>query len=579
MTIKLYTRYTTPEVRVGNIHIGGEQGLVIQSMTNTDTNDITASIEQCVRIFDAGAHAVRLTTQGIKEAESLALIKQGLRERGYTNPIIADIHFNPKAALLSAQYVEKVRINPGNYVSSATKFSWTDEEYRQELQKITDNLIPLITVCKKYKTTIRVGVNHGSLSQRIIAKYGDTPEGMVESMMEFLRIFKSEGFHNVVCSVKSSNTRTMVYSYRLLAATMQQENCIYPLHLGVTEAGADEDGRIKSAVGIGTLLLDGIGDTIRVSLTEAPEKEIPVCKEICSYREAIFDAAQHLTRKPDIRSSLFGYAKQTSLNVCGIGGQIPPLVFAYNNGTKADMYIDSDMLCFAHTNTRIPIVSLAEYSTYKKEDAVVLLLSHEQISDLEGVEIQKHTIILYSYQGYFFSQAVQDLYRQLYTQAHVPPVLFCVRYSKISREQMQIRAAMDLGSVFLDGFGDGICIVHDASTEQEQVETSFAILQASRARFTKTEYIACPSCGRTLFNIEQALRNVKEKTSHLTGLKIAVMGCIVNGPGEMADADYGYVGAGRGMVHLYKKQEAVLKNIPEEQAVQALLDLITSTKE
>ena len=570
----LYSRTYVPQVSIGMVQIGNALPIALQSMTNTNTNNVEESVAQCIRIFDAGADVVRLTAQGIREAEALAQIKQQLVERGYTKPLVADIHFNPQAALISAQYVDKVRINPGNYISSKTKFDWTDTEYTDELLKIRENLLPLISVCKTHNTAIRVGVNHGSLSQRIIARYGDTPEGMVESMMEFLRVFAGEGFANVVCSVKSSNTRTMIYAYRLLMQTMQQENCMYPLHLGLTEAGADEDGRIKSAVGIGTLLFDGLGDTIRVSLTEAPEKEIPVCKKIVSHMHHVYESAKQSEPVPDIRESLFSYSKYVTNVVAGIGGENVPIVFAYNSNSSADWYIENSEFVCGATKQRIPIISLTECNTASNDLPFVVRVAEHDVHLLSQVSIPEQCIVLFEYSGAVFARAVHSIYTALQGAGVMPPVLFSVTYDCADMEMFQIAAAMDIGGVFIDGFGDGICIQNVNTSVQHEVDLAFGILQASRARFTKTEFIACPSCGRTLFNIEDALRRVKQQTSHLKGLKIAVMGCVVNGPGEMADADYGYVGAGPGKVHLYRKQTVVKKNIDEQNAVQTLLDVI-----
>jgi len=573
-SISLYSKITVPQVSIGNVSIGNKNMIALQSMTNTDTNNVEESVAQCIRIFDAGADIVRLTAQGTREAEALKSIKQSLIQKGYTKPLVADIHFNPQAALVAAQYVEKVRINPGNYISSQSKFNWTDEEYADELVKIRENILPLLAVCKKHTTAIRIGVNHGSLSQRIIARYGDTPEGMVESMMEFLRLFAREGFAHVVCSVKSSNTRTMIYAYRLLMNAMQKENCVYPLHLGLTEAGVDEDGRIKSAVGIGTLLLDGLGDTIRVSLTEAPEHEIPVCKKIVQHAHTVFESAKKIIPVPDIRQSLFAYKKYKTHAVAGIGGEHLPIVFSYVAVDNADWIVEqSEFVCVA-SKIRIPIVSVENVQSEHLSKPYVLRVSEKDIHSLSQTIISEHCIVLFEYAGNVCAGAVHRLYQALMNAAVTPPILFSLTYKYEDIEMMQIAAAMDIGGVFVDGFGDGICVQNSHLSAQQKIRISFGILQASRARFTKTEFISCPSCGRTLFNIEEALRRVQQKTAHLKGLKIAVMGCIVNGPGEMADADYGYVGAGRGKVHLYRKQQVVRKNINEKDAVQTLIDVI-----
>lgn len=575
--IQLYTRIHMPEVSIGNVSIGGNHEIAVQSMTNTDTNAIDDSIEQCKRIFDAGAHYVRLTAQGIKEAEALQYIKQSLVQQGYTQPLVADIHFNPQAALVAARYVEKVRINPGNYVTlgSLSKTDYTDEEYNAELDKIAENLRPLLTVCKEHTTAIRIGVNHGSLSNRIVSKYGDTPMGMVMSMIEFLRICKQENFSNVVCSIKASNTRIMVYATRLLAHTMQQEQLMYPIHLGVTEAGAGEDGRIKSAVGIGTLLLEGIGDTIRVSLTEAPEKEIPVCLSIVAYRNEVLYENKHSTIPRDIRPNTFAYTKFVSHSVYGIGGDAAPIVIAQTMNIGADwVFHDDTILSKEDGEYDLEYIRFDDLQAKHVGKHVVIEIEVEQIHHFHTKHIPEDCILVLRYGGKKLQYWMQKLYAEL-QEAHCnPPVILRLQYDIDSYEEFQIRAAMDAGSVLIDGFCDGLWIENQYVPEQQCVELAFSILQATRARFTKTEFISCPSCGRTLFNIETALAEVKAKTNHLQGLKIAVMGCIVNGPGEMADADYGYVGAGRGMVHLYRKQELVKKNIPEHEAVDALIALI-----
>lgn len=563
-----YTRLQIPEITIGSVKIGGENPIALQSMTNTNTNDTEASVEQCIRVFEAGGDYVRLTAQGIKEAENLKNIKQQLVARGYTQPLVADIHFNPQAALVAAKYVEKVRINPGNYVyiGSLRKTDYTDEEYAAELEKIRENILPLLEVCKQYGTAIRIGVNHGSLSQRIVSRYGDTPQGMVVSMMEFLHICKDADFKNVACSIKASNTRIMVQATRLLAQRMIEEDCRFPIHLGVTEAGAGEDGRIKSAVGSGSLLLDGIGDTIRVSLTEAPECEIPVCKLIVDYRNEVFATPLHFEPIEDVRKAIDTYSLYQTTAVSGIGGDSVPMVFGSEN-TKADWvwmgnFIQKDAI-------QIPIVSLHDYN---KSERCVLQISETELDTLKTMELGSNTIILFDCKDIHVTYLTRKLYAMLAGRKN--PVVLARSYDYADFATLQIRAAMDFGSLLLDGFLNGVMIQSSHFSENQLVDLSFAILQASRSRFEKTEYISCPSCGRTLYDIEKALAEVKSKTSHLKGLKIAVMGCIVNGPGEMSDADYGYMGAGKGTVNLYKKQTLVCRNIPETEAVQALIQLI-----
>lgn len=563
-----YTRLQIPEITIGSVKIGGENPIALQSMTNTNTNDTEASVEQCIRVFEAGADYVRLTAQGIKEAENLKNIKQQLVARGYTQPLVADIHFNPQAALVAAKYVEKVRINPGNYVyiGSLRKTDYTDEEYAAELEKIRENILPLLEVCKQYGTAIRIGVNHGSLSQRIVSRYGDTPQGMVVSMMEFLHICKDADFKNVACSIKASNTRIMVQATRLLSQRMIEEDCRFPIHLGVTEAGAGEDGRIKSAVGSGSLLLDGIGDTIRVSLTEAPECEIPVCKLIVDYRNEVFATPLHFEPIEDVRKAIDVYSLYQTTAVSGIGGDSDPMVFGSEH-TKADWvwmgnFIQKDAI-------QIPIVSLHDYN---KSERCVLQISETELDTLKTMELGSNTIILFDCKDIHVTYLTRKLYAMLAGRKN--PVVLARSYDYADFATLQIRAAMDFGSLLLDGFLNGVMIRSSHFSENQLVDLSFAILQASRSRFEKTEYISCPSCGRTLYDIEKALAEVKSKTSHLKGLKIAVMGCIVNGPGEMSDADYGYMGAGKGTVNLYKKQTLVCRNIPETEAVQALIQLI-----
>ncbi|MCR4800098.1 MAG: (E)-4-hydroxy-3-methylbut-2-enyl-diphosphate synthase [Bacteroidales bacterium] len=563
-----YTRLQIPEITIGSVKIGGENPIALQSMTNTNTNDTEASVEQCIRVFEAGGDYVRLTAQGIKEAENLKNIKQQLVARGNTQPLVADIHFNPQAALVAAKYVEKVRINPGNYVyiGSLRKTDYTDEEYAAELEKIRENILPLLEVCKQYGTAIRIGVNHGSLSQRIVSRYGDTPQGMVVSMMEFLHICKDADFKNVACSIKASNTRIMVQATRLLSQRMIEEDCRFPIHLGVTEAGAGEDGRIKSAVGSGSLLLDGIGDTIRVSLTEAPESEIPVCKLIVDYRNEVFATPLHFEPIEDVRKAIDAYSLYPTTAVSGIGGDSVPMVFGSEN-TKADWvwmgnFIQKDAI-------QIPIVSLHDYN---KSERCVLQISETELDTLKTMELGSNTIILFDCKDIHVTYLTRKLYAMLAGRKN--PVVLARSYDYADFATLQIRAAMDFGSLLLDGFLNGVMIQSSLFSENQLVDLSFAILQASRSRFEKTEYISCPSCGRTLYDIEKALAEVKSKTSHLKGLKIAVMGCIVNGPGEMSDADYGYMGAGKGTVNLYKKQTLVCRNIPETEAVQALIQLI-----
>lgn len=457
-TSSLYKRRVSTVAQVGNIGIGGNHPIRIQSMTTTNTMDTEGCVEQAVRIIEAGGELVRLTTQGTREAENMKNIRDGLRARGYQTPLVADVHFNAKVADVAAHYCEKVRVNPGNYVDPGRTFKhleYTDEEYAEELKKIERQFVPFLNICKQHHTAVRIGVNHGSLSDRIMSRYGDTPAGIVESCMEFLRICRKESFNNVVISIKASNTVVMVQSVRLLVEKMDQENMHYPLHLGVTEAGEGEDGRIKSAVGIGALLTEGIGDTIRVSLSEEPECEIPVARKL----------------------------------------------------------VDMIEEC---TELR------AEAEATIKDDTV------------------------------------------------------CLRLNETDWSTLQLKAAMSVGALFIDQKAHQLVIECNSFTKEQLTTLSDAILQAARIKFTKTEYISCPGCGRTLYNLQETIARIKAATAHLVGLKIGIMGCIVNGPGEMADADYGYVGAARGKISLYRGKECVMKNIPEEEAVDRLLELINN---
>jgi (E)-4-hydroxy-3-methylbut-2-enyl-diphosphate synthase len=527
----MISRYISGIVNIGDLPLGGNNPIRVQSMTNTDTNDIEATVAQSIRLFEAGCEMVRITAQGVKEANNLALIKKRLKQKGYTIPLIADIHFNPHAAEIAAGIVEKVRINPGNYTdkrSSDTVLSV--KEYEEELERIAERLQPLLGICKQNGTAIRIGTNHGSLSSRIMDRYGDTPEGMVESALEFGRICLNADFRNVVFSMKSSNVRVMVQSTRLLVQKMLEEGMNFPVHLGVTEAGEGEDGIIKSAAGIGTLLEDGIGDTIRVSLTGAPEIEIPVALAITerynSMRSAPGDSdmiSKLETRFPK---------KRETIAVSGIGGNYPVGVVSKKDGINC-LVDEHNSTINTLPEENLPQVSIAEGS------------AHEMRGCLALTNLQE-----------------------------TKPVILKNTYLTDNLLHFQVDSAIDFGSLLIDGIGDAIWLVAPNIEAATVNHTSFAILQATRARITRTEFISCPSCGRTLFDIEKTLQQVKTATQHLTGLKIAVMGCIVNGPGEMADADYGYVGAGKGLITLYKGKEIVHKNIPESDALQYLLRLI-----
>jgi (E)-4-hydroxy-3-methylbut-2-enyl-diphosphate synthase len=594
--INEYTRLKTRVVHVGNVPLGGLYPIRIQSMTNTNTLDTIATVDQCIRIIEAGADYVRITAPGIPEAENLANIKKLLLQKGYRNPLIADIHFNPQAAEIAARYVEKIRINPGNYVDKrvASQTEFTEAEYQAELERIRERLLPLIKICKENKTAIRIGVNHGSLSGRIVNRYGDTPLGMAESAMEFIRIFAAEGFNELVVSMKASNTRIMVESTRLLVNYMFREDLVYPLHLGVTEAGDGEDGRIRSATGIGTLLADGIGDTIRVSLTEDPEKEIPVARALVDHFERPV-VQPKVEPEPVLCFNPFDYHKRQNIAVNGIGGSYQPVVVSSllhednDNQLQADYIFDPNNACTSGKRI-IPAEQwngqpdafplFTELKTDSQFSPVLnFLLINKQTFSQEIIPLIAQTpalvLVIEQQKGSGFLEARQVI-GQLHTAGVKSPVILKRTYEGLLADQLSIQAPADMGGIFIDGLADGIWI-ENKTADNEQLSTSsvaFGILQATRLRMVKTEYISCPSCGRTLFDLQEVTAKVKARTSHLKGLKIAVMGCIVNGPGEMADADYGYVGAGPGKISLYKGREVVRKSIEQSEAVDALIDLI-----
>lgn len=555
-----YQRRKSSVVQVGNTPMGGAYPIRIQSMTNTSTMDTQASIRQCIRIIEAGGEYVRLTAQGVREAENLRNIEDGLHALGYHTPLVADIHFNPKAAEAAARVVEKVRINPGNFADPVKTFKtveYTDEEYRQETEKIRERFIPFLNSCKAHRTAIRIGVNHGSLSDRIMSRYGDTSQGMVESCMEFLRICVSEQFPDVVISIKASSTFTMVQTVRLLVQQMEKEGMNFPIHLGVTEAGDGEDGRIKSAVGIGTLLLEGIGDTVRVSLSEDPEAEIPVAKCLVDY------VMEHGARR-----TVHG------LRPCEQQGAEQEII------RSAVPIVLSDR---SQTNDETTDPDLVPDYIYKNDPAVepvsYIPFSYSEWSQETVDQLKKHpqTLVLLHAEN-------NDVYEQkaclfaLRDAAVNNRIILWNSYDESDLDTFRIKAAVDCGSFFLDRLADGLMLSNRNAriTPQAIDACSFGILQATGRRVSKTEYISCPSCGRTLFDLQTAIQKVKAATTHLKGLKIAIMGCIVNGPGEMADADYGYVGAGAGKVSLYKGKECVMKNIPEDRAVDELLKLIAT---
>lgn len=572
-----YQRFASSEVSIGTLKLGKNHPIAIQSMTNTSTMDTEGSIAQAGRIFDAGADLVRLTAQGVREAENLQAIRQGLMDRGYTQPISADIHFNPNASEVAARYVEKVRINPGNFVDPGRTFrqiDYSDESYQQEIEKIRARLLPLLSICKAHNTALRIGVNHGSLSDRIMSRYGNSPQGMVESCMEFLRICREVDFVNVVISIKASNTLMMVQTVRLFIKTMQEEGMNYPLHLGVTEAGDGEDGRIKSAVGIGALLIDGIGDTIRVSLSEDPEKEIPVAQKLVQY---VQKRINHPRIEAQIAASFspFVYQRRKTKAVEKIGAHYSPIVIARRQGTynlKPDLFLNDSQ-----------VFSVEEWQNevHQQDSLFFVKMEWSDLTEelLDRFKKTDHAVILLSSSHPNSTGEMRAFFHTLMNHHCETPVVIHRSYHEPDVESFQIQAAVDAGSLFLDGFGDGIFLENEALSPSLVVDAAFGILQAARVRISKTEYISCPGCGRTMFDLQSTLARVKEATKELVGLKIGVMGCIVNGPGEMADADFGYVGAAKGKVSLYHHHQCIEKNIPEEEAVQKLLDYIHQSNE
>ena len=571
-----YSRRRTIAVKVGNIEIGGDNPIRIQSMANTDTNDTKASVEQALKIEQAGGELVRFTAQGVKEATNLEAIRSELRKKGAKAPLVADIHFNPKAAEVAALYVEKVRINPGNFVDrvhTLNRFEYTDEEYQLEIEKIRTKLLPLLAICRENHTAIRIGVNHGSLSDRILSRYGDTPNGMVESCLEFLRICKEEQFLNVVISIKASNTVIMVQTVRLLVARMNEEGMKFPLHLGVTEAGDGEDGRVKSALGIGALLADGLGDTIRVSLSENPECEIPVARKLVNY---VSSRIGHdlISAKDSGCVNPFVYQKRATCAVNGIGANNVPVVFMSQECEHSVLSPD-----FVVSNGEIEgrkIYSVTSLDKLSEEGGghKYVELTYSDLTDEVVQQLSDDVVVILSTSHKNGVAEQRAFFHALIERKMKNPVIIKRTYQDNDIEDLQIKAGADYGQFFIDGLGDGIWIEAPNVQPSQVLSLSFGILQGARVRMSKTEYISCPSCGRTLFDLQSTIARIKEKTSHLKNLKIGIMGCIVNGPGEMADADYGYVGSAKGMVNLYKGQTCVEKLIPEEQAVDKLIELI-----
>lgn len=623
-----YKRHATREVYVGNIPLGGNNPIRIQSMTTTDTMDTIKTVEQTIRMVNAGCEYVRITAPSVNEAKNLENIKNELRKRGYKVPLIADIHFTPNAAEVAARIVEKVRINPGNFADKKKfqQIEYTNSEYQQELERICERFTPLVKICKEYGTAMRIGTNHGSLSDRIMSRYGDTPHGMVESALEFLRICESLDFHNIVLSMKSSNTQVMVQAYRLLIKKMEEEGMNYPLHLGVTEAGDGEDGRIKSAVGIGTLLEDGIGDTIRVSLTEEPEFESPVAIALAD-RYKTRETHKPIPEAASILKDPYEYKKRESKEISNLGGGNVPRVIAdfsltqlkcendlnsagYAYTAATDKWNMSDMAAdyiFLGANTpafELPngLKAIYNYSVWKnlsdkskgfplytfdeyasaQDRYFVMNFVRVNIKDAfrpdfkEIIGAGKITLVLETDNLHGMAEQRRMFYRLLELNIACP-VVIKRKYANMDAGKLTLYSATDFGALLIDGFGDGVWI--ESNTElavplDAVNRILFGILQAARLRISKTEYIACPSCGRTLFDLQEVTHKIRSRTGHLKGVKIAIMGCIVNGPGEMADADYGYVGSGPGKITLYRGKNIIKRSVNSEKAVDELIELI-----
>ena len=546
-------------------------------MANVSTMDTDASVVQAISMARAGAEYIRFTAQGVREARNLGLIRRRLNELGCHTPLVADIHFNPKAADVAAEFVEKVRINPGNYVDGARTFraDYTDEDFAEGVRKIRERFVPFLRLCRAHGTAIRIGVNHGSLSDRIMSRFGDTPEGMTESCMEFLRLCREEQFNDVVISIKASNTVVMVRTVRLLVRTMDREGMHYPLHLGVTEAGNDEDGRIKSAVGIGALLTDGIGDTIRVSLSEPPEAEIPVARELIDHINRT-RAEEYAPMPADFEGTETDYFRRTRM-VGDIGGGRQPVVLAeYTNGEEPDETLRPDYLRHLPDGTFT--------STKDKRRTVpaphFVELTPDELTDsrLEALNTDESSVIILRSVHTDSVNETRAAILRLRAAACQAPVILRRDYHEADLDRLRIAASADLGVLLIDGIADGLLLTQGGHSTPDTDRLAFGILQATRRRMSRTEYISCPGCGRTLYDLHQTISRIKAATGHLKGVKIGIMGCIVNGPGEMADADYGYVGAGPGRVSLYRGKECVLRSIPESEAVDRLLELIASDR-
>ena len=623
-----YSRFKTREIKIGDLYLGGNNPIRVQSMTTTDSMDTLATVEQSIRMIEAGCELVRITAPSIKEANNLQFIKNELRKRGYKTPLVADIHFTPNAAEVAARIVEKVRVNPGNYADKKKfeQIDYTDLAYETELSRIRERFTPLVKICKEYGTAMRIGTNHGSLSDRILSRYGDTPMGMVESAMEFLRICRDENYHEIVLSMKASNPQVMVQAYRLLVSKMMELGWDYPLHLGVTEAGEGEDGRIKSAAGIGTLLEDGLGDTVRVSLTEDPEFEIPVALDLVNRYNIRREKQKEIPAVIHNPIDPYEYSKRQTHPCLNVGGSNVPRViadlskkqhpispanlfaFGYAYSVEADkwnlseqavdfIFVGNGELGFDIPGTLGIIQDSKTWSNNKKRERyyplftnvyefsmgaqhpvlnfVSLDLSACKESDLKSIQAIKNVVLVLSTSNEHAMPELRRLAMWLMQMEISCPFIIRRKYEEISENQFQLYASTDCGALLLDGLGDGIWLSAESSVAPKLINsTAFGILQATRSRISKTEYISCPSCGRTLFDLQSTTAKIRARTEHLKGVKIGIMGCIVNGPGEMADADYGYVGTGAGKITLYKGKEVVKRNVPSVQAVEELVDLI-----
>lgn len=612
-----YKRFATRAVKIGDIGIGGHHPIRVQSMTTADTMDTKATVEESIRMIEAGCELVRITAPSKKEAENLGVIKKELVARGYNTPLVADIHFTPNAAEIAAGLVEKVRVNPGNYADKKKfeQIAYTDDAYQAELARIEKRFTPLVLLCKEHGTAMRIGTNHGSLSDRILSRYGDTPLGMVESAMEFIRICRKQNYHDLVISMKASNTLVMVEAYRLLVATMRKESMNYPLHLGVTEAGDGEDGRIKSAVGIGTLLEDGIGDTIRVSLTEAPEKEAPVAIRLANrYTNRI--TSPNIPKQSLEHYHPFEIVKTPTNSLPSIGASLSPRVMVsihqrltqaslfgagYQYSVPLDKWNISDLATdIIYTGQQLPefelpgtlslvcdynvwepgkprlypLINYSQYSPSIESESVFVRISDIDIFNNNSFDFNEHVCLVLSTENTHAMAALRAAVLRLKSLGYNHPILIERNFDAEQEEETQLYAATDFGGLLVDQLIDGIWLQAKHIGLKKITSWSFNILQATRSRISKTEYISCPSCGRTLFDLQETTAKIRSKTDHLKGLKIGIMGCIVNGPGEMADADYGYVGTGPGKITLYKEKEVVRKNVASEHAVNELIELI-----